>query len=377
MIFPIIKDNFEKLQKKLTRLSNKCEKYGFPFEVKVLGEELRPLPDEPGAQAVFVLVEASGTVIFNDWEFIAEIEHRSPLNLVKQVAPMGLPEKYYTSTPVCEHCNSRRNRKSTYLLRNKETGEFKQVGKSCLKEFTRGLDAEVITARMTCIEELVGGGAVFSWTPRLYPVLDILQYAVEAVNIYGYQKSSDFGQTTRSVVYDMVFGSFGRKEHEKNGFDFTREGNKEKAEKVLAWIESLPIEYGYISNLKAATSDGFCSSKDWGIVVSAVAAYDREQRKLAEKKAKAEANARDSRSEWVGAEGEKVRFEVKEFSLITSWETEWGTTRLYRFTDEAGNVYTWKTSKWVESKPETLSGTIKKHTEFAGVKQTELTRCRV
>lgn len=42
------------------------------------------------------------------------------------------------------------------------------------------------------------------------------------------------------------------------------------------------------------------------------------------------------------------------------------------------NVYTWKTSNCLgENSIKSLTGTVKTHTEYRGIKQTELTRCRV
>ena len=59
-------------------------------------------------------------------------------------------------------------------------------------------------------------------------------------------------------------------------------------------------------------------------------------------------------------------------------ETEFGYTYIYKMIGEDGNVYTWKTSKVIDEDEEVLIiGTIKNHNEYRGIKQTELTRCRV
>ena len=64
---------------------------------------------------------------------------------------------------------------------------------------------------------------------------------------------------------------------------------------------------------------------------------------------------------------------------MTSWETEWGVTVLYRFIDINGNVIIWKSSKYIADEKEIskLTGTIKEHKDFNGVKQTVVTRCKV
>ena len=67
---------------------------------------------------------------------------------------------------------------------------------------------------------------------------------------------------------------------------------------------------------------------------------------------------------------------MAEITCITGWETQWGYTKLYKITDEAGNIFTWKTSSWVEDGIKTIKGTVKAHNDYKGTKQTELTRCK-
>lgn len=80
----------------------------------------KELKDENGKtyNARFVLVEAEGTAVINDWEFIAEVDHTEKGNIITGVG-VEVPERYYTSKPICEHCNSNRYRKNTYIVRNK------------------------------------------------------------------------------------------------------------------------------------------------------------------------------------------------------------------------------------------------------------------
>lgn len=154
MKYAIYEGNLDRLEKKLKRIFNKCKAYGCDFHYEQTGEEFRELKDEKGNKytARFVLVEAEGTAVINDWEFVAELEHTEKGNIITGVAGIEVPERYYTTTPVCEHCNSKRYRKNTYIVRNKTTGEFKQVGKSCLKDFTHGMSAEAVTQYMSLFD---------------------------------------------------------------------------------------------------------------------------------------------------------------------------------------------------------------------------------
>jgi hypothetical protein len=90
-------------------------------------------------------------------------------------------------------------------------------------------------------------------------------------------------------------------------------------------------------------------------------------------------------SEYVGEVGERLTAEVtfnKVFSFerqaFRGWGTEW--VHIYKFTDEDGNVYVWNTTAYAdveEGKSYSLTGTVAKHDDYKGEKQTELKRCKV
>lgn len=90
-------------------------------------------------------------------------------------------------------------------------------------------------------------------------------------------------------------------------------------------------------------------------------------------------------SEHVGEVGEKLTVVVT-YTHTASWENGYGgywnsgVTNLHTFKDEDGNVFIWKTGKFIEADygtKMTLSGTVKEHSEYKGIKQTALTRCKV
>ena len=97
-----------------------------------------------------------------------------------------------------------------------------------------------------------------------------------------------------------------------------------------------------------------------------------------EAKRKAERDS-ESGSEYVGEVKDRITVKVKSVKCVTSWETDFGITRIYKIIGEDGNIYTWKTGTYINEDADEISitGTVKAHTEYRGVKQTELTRCRV
>lgn len=88
-------------------------------------------------------------------------------------------------------------------------------------------------------------------------------------------------------------------------------------------------------------------------------------------------------SEYVGNIGDKVEMCLTfkdEFSFETHFTYSGELNFIYKFADENGNTFTWKTSKWLELDKDaeyTVKGTIKDHKEYKGDKQTVLTRCKV
>ena len=111
-------------------------------------------------------------------------------------------------------------------------------------------------------------------------------------------------------------------------------------------------------------------------VASAVQSFLKNKDYKKRKEEAAEQNRREAmRSDYVGDIGEKVTFEVAKmtYKLI---DGPYGESILYKFTDPLGNIFIWFTGKDVPDNVREISGTVKDHKEFQGVKQTILTRCK-
>ena len=92
----------------------------------------------------------------------------------------------------------------------------------------------------------------------------------------------------------------------------------------------------------------------------------------------AEAEAARKSSNYIGEIGKRITINVAEAKYITSWETMYGMTHLYKFLDADGNVFVWFASSMIdEAEVKSVKGTVKDHTERDGIKQTVLTRCKV
>ena len=407
--FAVWEGFMEDLKKKVTRIRNKCRKFGCDFSFKEVGEEIRevpsneidPITEKPVmVKCKFILVQAEGTAVINDWEFIAGVEHTSAGNIFsKAMTDVQIPARYRnTDSCICEHCNTKRIRKNTCIIRNTKTGEFKQVGNSCLNDFTHGMSASMATwyASIRTIfkdeeERPVSG---WSWYQRYYDTKEVLQFTAETIRHFGYTKTENRGDSTRDRMerfFNLTHGntrywekSFIRETKElmeKVGFDPKSPEAVKMTEDALAWIGSQEATNDYMHNLKVATSLKETTSGRFGLLVSLFPTFNRELEYQAKKKAEAEAG---KQSKHVGQVGDRVDVQVESVKCLTSWESSFDgyhetTTYIWKITGKDGNIYTWKTSKWLneEVPPVSIKGTVKEHKEFRGVLQTELTRCRV
>lgn len=390
-MYRIYEENMERLEKKLTRIKNKCEKYGCTFSYEVVGEEFVeqkvPYQEEP-AILRYVLVEVEGHAKINDWMFVASIDFTEKGNILNRVNnSIEIPERYYTTAPICEHCNSNRKRKYAYIVMNTETGEFKQVGASCLSDFTHGLSAEGVAAYIQMYDELIKGEAPEEGYHciRYIKTEEYLSYVFECIRHFGYARTQDSRPTSSRAndyyrvnhggfcsYYEKEYREMLLKEMEDVNFNVESEETKKVVKEALEWIANQEESNNYMHNLKTACSLEYISSET-GIVASLASTFNKELEKQARLAAEAE---KAKVSNHVGNVGDRITIKVKKVKILTSWGTQWGCTYMYNITDENGNIFIWKTAKYFEE-ADTITATVKAHNEFRNTKQTEITRAKV
>ena len=394
MQYAIFEGNMERLRKKMVRIRNKCQKYGCNFTFEEVGEEFREVQNEDGTKhnARFVLVESEGTAIVNGWKFVASVEFTEKGNIIRNACSIEVPARYYDCTPMCEHCNSNRYRKNTYIVMNEETGEFKQVGKSCLNDFTHGMSAEGVAQFLSWFDDLIEYEAPIggSWGNKYFKTFNFLCYALEVVRHWGYVKG-DNERTTKERTCDyfdlmeMGWHPFRyevelslKEEMASVHFNPYSDENKSKVQRILQWVSEQEESSNYIHNLKTVCALEYSDHSKTGLLVSLFPAYDRElEQQVKRLKKEKEWEQEAITSNYIGCVGDRIQIDVQEVKCISSWDTEFGITYLYKITDKCGNVFVWKSSKYLDDQVQTIKGTVKDHREFRGTKQTEITRCRV
>ena len=405
MTYSIPEMNMEALEKKLARISKKAAKYGCDFRFEKTGEhfETRELDeyDENGKHKTeeirYIDIEVEGKAEVNGWQFAASLDYTPKGNIISGVAGLEIPERYYSCTPWCEHCKTQRDRKSSYIVYHAESGEYKQVGKGCLRDYTGGLSAEAVAQYESWIKEceeaseFSGRGG---WGIRYFKTDEFMAAVAETIRIYGYVKRNTPGTIDTATLAEELFkvecgmslGVFAdqlRAQYWKavdRGWKMNRPESVELAKRVREWIAGSEKNDNYFHNLKVACAIDHIAGNCIGLVASAFPAYDRELEYQAEKLRRERRAAEEgAASNYVGKVGDRVSFTASYSKCVTGWETMYGYTYIYKFADEKGNVYTWKTGKELDCDDTVyaITGTVKEHKEFRGVKQTELTRCKV
>ena len=404
--FAIYEGNMPKFEKALNRIKNKCIKYNCPFVYNEIGEEFRTetiTRHEDGTMLEspieitrrFIIIEVEAHPVVANWELVASLEHTKEGNIIHSINNnIDIPERYYNVAPYCEHCNTNRRRKNSFIIRNIKTNEFKQVGKTCLNDFTGNINAEWLAQFYAMFDKLAEfeapqGG--YSNNERYFPVIDLLAYTVAVTNIYGYCKSGANNATGETVKDFYIVSECGgyfiddvnnfiKEKMQEVNFKVTEE-DIATAKKIIAYVNSIEDGNNYIHNIKTLCASDMVAYRNVNLLVSAITCYNRDL----ERKAKAEAHKKEvSRSNHIGNIKDRLTINIASWKCLTSWcncydgyhET---TTFLYQFVDNDGNIFVWKTQKHLDEDTtlQEITGTVKAHNVFRDAKQTELTRCKV
>ena len=396
MVYAIFEDFFPDVEKKLNHIAKKCKKHGNDFTFSIEGEEIREIQHEDDLVAghyKFILVNVEGTAKINDWECIAVLEINKVGNIIRRInTEIDIPERFKTSENICEHCNSNRSRKNLYVIHNVVTDEWKQVGGSCLKLYTNGLNMEYVAAYLDGITELEENDGLVGGCggQKYYEVGSVIGRAVEIINQTGYF-SSQAGLPTKTLVSTIVCDKWGHGVDEVNKLlaihkfaevyfrnsDFYKEETNETVSKIIEYYMGLEDNSEFVHNVQVMLKEGYVASKNFGFLCYLPEGYAKHIQREIEK-----AKRLEEKSEYFGEVGKRYKDQkISCVELLSSWYNDYGVTRLYKIVLEGGFVLTWKSSKDIDCEddevPDTITFTVKAHSEYKGKNQTEVTRCKV
>jgi hypothetical protein len=391
-IYWVVSEKLDRLDELIKKYTKKAQRMGLPApSYTIVGQETLQVREvdtryetqysRPAGYFVeFTRLYVEGDApTFKGWEFLATIKPiaGSDKALLLTVPDVELPAKVRNALVAnpykCDHCKKSRRRNETFALYNEEEGVYKQVGRSCIKDFLGHKSPQDIAAYFgffkTIHEELEkdpdieGSGGSIPLVVR-----------TDAFFAQVYKDWKDLGGYEKGLGMRAVMAFWDRKLKP----DYS-DSDLAKSKEIRAWILERLNEKnenaltGYEYNVKTALESPYLGRKEVNIAGSAIIMYERTVGRPGEEKEE------KKESQWIGEVRDKLSLTVT--CVKTKWiESMYGTSQLCIFLDDEGNELKWFNSGRTEAEIDTryhLTGTIKKHEDYRGQKSTLLTRCKI
>jgi hypothetical protein len=379
--------NFGKLKKSLERINHRSQ---HPITLNVIGEITENRKNAIGCvyEQRCYQVELQGepatiSAAEGTWQMVAVLK---PVFAVKdaelfvhEIPGQTCPIKYRKADlKVCDHCQTKRKRNSVYVMLS-PSGEYFQVGRSCIKEFVGNINPDAILQKSEILldaDEMCEDASREKYEHIDSPEIDIDEFvAVVAVIIRreGWvprKQSTDEVKATADVAWGICLCP--DQEIAVENLWIAGEEDNTLAKEALAWARNLSnqIPDSYLYNLGVACRQESVTLRNAGYVASVVEAY---KKTLA---------VTPKVLKHLGEIGERRDFENLRIVSTKNVEGDYGITTLVKFQDGEGNLLEWWASAganidWVEEgKPVNINAMVKDHKMFQGKPYTVLLRVK-
>lgn len=282
----------------------------------------------------------------------------------------------------CQHCNTNRHRSLTYVIRNRETEQLLQVGRNCFADYVgqEGLLKLEFCAHLFSVFNLdaedsmwpdASGGKV-----EVISLRRVIAFA-EALAVceggWRNNKHDQFGELVSEGTH-RVAARYAR----QNDSGLAKLAESEAIQNATGIILS------HLQSLVASADDEFGAALQYlsgfefiPAKKASLAAYAGEFLRNLNRRAALE--IRKATMKHVGTVGKREKFSNLVCEKVVTFDSAFGTCHIHIFADESGNALVWKTNQCVASQGEKLNlkATVKEHSDYKGVPQTILSRCKV
>lgn len=327
------------------------------------------------------------------WTFVATLHHEGEgETLVATLPGEKIPTAYRWASNQCDHCGAARRRNATFLIRNDEDGgKLYQVGRNCLADFLPRWDrdprnlarwAEVWGAFWVDVggaeDPEWGGSFRAEW---MLPLEDFLAATSLLMRDGGWLSrgaARDRGEVVATADRVMTYlrdpSEWAGTERERLGQP--TDADKARAASVVEWAEESLLSddeslSDYEHNLSVVVRLGFVRMRHVGLAASMIRAWQRATGASEDGKRPASAH--------VAEEGSRVRLHGVEVTFTMEMEDRgYGASLLVKMLHDGRNVLTWFASAstaWPQKGDIiNLKGTVKRHGEYKGTAESQLTR---
>lgn len=410
-VFFLNADAIARLNAMVATISKKAVKMGLNPPSFTVGESktVKIGEDASGEDITelrFAVQVQSEVVVFNGWSLAAVLEPVLTDNgvevCINAVPGVTIPNGYRKPNIACDHCKTIRRRNELFVIRH-TSGEYKQVGRNCIKAFLGGYDADAFAAGLewmqNIVEECKSSEEEYRTgsRPLVFSKIGFLTLAAAVIRVCGFisraaaQKANEesYDGRVKTATADVVswllrphFGPEDRKDKEKFLADcFGKDNDEQKkadadyAAAALAWGKELGEENDYIFNLGVACrmQGDMLRPKEAGIMCSLITAYWRAMNPVVK-----ETTAKPVSSHQ-GTVGERSSFAGLKVVHTQPTYSDFGTGEMVKFVDANGNIFVWFASNQTDfekDKVYNIVATVKKHDAYNGTAQTIINRVK-
>ena len=300
------------------------------------------------------------------WSFLAALDHLQDekgetITIIRKMpsAPEGLNlEAYRTAKADCNHCGHDRRRNSTFIIRN-EAGVTKQVGSTCIKDFT-GLDRDPVTMLQLAADwvllvteagdesEGFGGGERGDNCLSLKTYLPWVAKCIREGGWLARKYADGLGKrATADIASQEMFDKHNPRLPQKERDRITTPEPRDvvAAYRAIVWGKKLTPkpEQDYLFNLKALATAGYMTGKHFGLAASMVSSYQRSRDQLKRRLSLRAGMNKDATS---GTPKVRQDFRVRCLSNPRGFEGAYGTTFKCEWMDlDTGALLIWWASE--------------------------------
>lgn len=411
-IFAIPEANMPELRDEMAKLNKRAAKLGTaPLTITEISNDV--VTEKVPAYAIYnergdilevlewrevarnvITVQIDGeTPMLNGWRFAATLIHSENGTMINRMpsfeAEVDLTQYRDADPSHCDHCGLDRRRVDTFVVYNAETGETKQVGRQCLKDFLGYNDPLAIAKQLERIRDffanLRSGEGYTMHGPDLEYTVDYLTHVAAMIRLHGWvsrkQAEMSYDQvraTSVDAYWNMI--DYGKKDKFGNKlYEDVTDEDREIAKAAFEWNQAKwdkESDNEFEGNMAVAFASEWFNTRTKGFVAYGVQAYLKDRTEQLEREAKKD----NLPSEWQGEVGKRETFYGLTVTNERTIENEYEmrTSYLYTMIDKFGNVFKWFASRPAleVGKTYNLKATVKKHDEWKGTKQTVINRAK-
>ena len=358
MKYYIPRFNLSKVESLVKRLSKKTNVV-FSYDENDIKQEVLRTYDIYGKLRTYyyytIGIELDVDYKVGDYTVVAELEHTGNGNIITRFGTdVELPTYYRDCDCNCEHCNTYRNRKNTFVLLDAK-GNYKQVGKSCLNDF--------IGYNTLGIIDIANSLDVLLNPSRDYVDDEFMEY-LEDSNRTPYRDTKQLANLCYQIISK---NGYSKKTNDPFKDLDEYEYNKELEPKIDELLNVVNTSWyndsEYCHNVKIILGMDALEPKYWRTLLSYINS--------------AILYTQPSSSDYLGKVGDKVTINVVSSKVLYTkggYAYNSPDTYVYRLLDNNGNAIIWSTTNELKDEPMTIKATIKGLKEFRNEKQTVITR---